>query len=129
MRDNPPGALKGINRNKLEQMGLDDSLIEAFLDNYAYSPQERTLLIGELETMEGVKGRDMFIRRADVAADESMALYYRLVSQMMAAYHATVKPAERIHFINGTPFIHTKGGNPILSIVGRPEGRVSGYSP
>ena len=114
VRDNPPGALEKINRKKLEQMGIENSLIEAFLDNYAYSPQEKTILIGELETMEGVKGRDMFLAKADIASDESTALYYRLTAQMMAAYHATVKPAERIQVIHGTPFVCTKDGGLIL---------------
>ena len=54
VRDNPPGRLREINREKLEKMGLDASLIEAFLDNYRYTPQDETLLVGELESMKGV---------------------------------------------------------------------------
>jgi hypothetical protein len=114
VRDNPPGALEKINRKKLEEMGVDSSLTEAFLDNYKYNPQEKTLLVGELETMQGVKGRDLFIGGADLAADESMALYFRLMAQMMAGYHATVKPVERIQIINGWPVLYNKNGGLIL---------------
>lgn len=101
VRDNPPGELEKINRKKLEQMGLDASLIEAFLDNYSYNPQEKTLLVGELESMKGVKGRDVFITVANLATEESVALYYRLIAQMMAGYHNDLGAATGIRNING----------------------------
>ena len=116
VRDNPPGALEKINRKKLEEMGVDTALIEAFLDNYAYNPQEKTLLVGELETMHGVKGRNLFIARADSAADESVALNNRLTAQMMAAYHVAVKPIENIQLIEGSPFLYTEDGRLVLLV-------------
>ena len=61
VRDNPPNKLQKINKEKLEKLGVETSLIEAFLDNYRYNPQEETLLVGELDAMKGVKGIDVFI--------------------------------------------------------------------
>ncbi len=115
VRDNPPGALKNINQEKLEQMGIEESLIDGFLENYIYSPQETTMLVGELETMKGVKGRDIFISIATVASDKSTALYWRLLAQMMAGYHANVTPVEGIVNVGGWPHLQ-KNGTQIVSV-------------
>ena len=98
VRDNPPGKLDKINRKKLEEMGVADSLAEAFIDNYNYDPFEETLLVGELEALK-VVGRDNFIRIAERAQEASVARYYRLMAQMMGAYHEKIKKIKRIQNI------------------------------
>ena len=110
VRDNPPVELQKINRKKLEQMGVSPDLAQAFLNNYRYNPQEETLLVGELESMKGVKGRDVFISVANLAVEESVALHYRLVAQMMAGYHTNVSPAAQIQNINGMLHLRRKDG-------------------
>ena len=113
--DNPPGALQKINRKKLEGMGIKEDLIKAYLSNYAYNPQEMTMLVGELETMKGVKDLDTFVSIATLASDESVALYYRLTAQLMAGYHNHVAPAVRIVNLSGEPALQTKDGKVVLS--------------
>ena len=105
VRDNPPGALEKINREKLEQMGVKESLIDGFLENYTFSPQEKTILVGELKSMKGVKGQDAFISLASTATDEATTLFWRRMAQMMAGYHANVSPVERIVNIGGWAFL------------------------
>ena len=105
VRDNPPGALEKINRKKLEQMGVMKSLRDGFLQNYVFSPQEKTILVGELHTMKEVNGQDAFISLASTATDESTALLWRLMAQMMAGYHANVTPVERIVNIGGWAYL------------------------
>lgn len=114
VRDNPPGKLKELNRGKLEKMGLDGSLIDAFLDNYRYNPQEKTLLVGELESMAWVKGIDVFISNANLATNKTVALAYRIRAQMMAGYHAKVAPAESIRNIDGVLTLQLKNGAMVL---------------
>ncbi|MCP4343683.1 MAG: hypothetical protein GY799_33615 [Desulfobulbaceae bacterium] len=110
VRDNPPNKLEEINREKLKVMGLEESLIDAFLDNYRYNPQEETLLIGELENMKGVEGFDVFISKANLATEETIALSYRIRAQMMAGYHLNVAPVTRILNIDGVLIVQTKNG-------------------
>jgi len=115
VRDNPPGELQKINRAKLAQMSVSPELAQSFLDNHCYNPQEKTLLVDALERLRGVQGRDLFIRRADTAAQHSLALFYRLTAQMMAGYHAKVAPAARIRDINGLLHLQTKDG--VLALI------------
>jgi hypothetical protein len=114
VRDNPPGKLREINREKLQKMGVADPLIEAFLDNYRYNPQEETLLVGELETMKGVKGMDAFISHAAQATQESVALLHRVRAQMMAGYHAHISAAASIENIDGVLCLLLKNGGLVL---------------
>ena len=114
VRDNPPEKLKEINREKLQKMGVDDPLIDAFLNNYRYNPQEETILVGELATMKGVKGIDAFIGHAAPAAEESVALLHRARAQLMAGYHAHISPAERISNIDGVLCLQLKNGGLVL---------------
>ena len=114
VRDNPPNKLQKINKEKLEKMGVETSLADAFLDNYRFNPQEETLLVGELDTMKGVKGIDIFISQANLATEETIALSYRIRAQMMAGYHANVAPADRIRNIDGVIVLQRKDGTLVL---------------
>ena len=114
VRDNPPGKLDKINRKKLESMGVSESLAEAFLDNYTYDPYEETLLVGELEVMQGVAGRDNFIAIANKASEASVARYYRLMAQMMGAYHSDIKNAKEIRNIKGILSLYRDDGVLVL---------------
>jgi len=110
VRDNSPGELTKINKKKLEQMGVEAKLAETFLNNYKYNPQEETLLVGALESMKNVKGREAFIALASLAHNEDTAVYYRLSAQMMEAYHVNVAPAIRIWNIGGNLRLQKKDG-------------------
>ena len=101
-RDNPPGTLRRINIKKLKEMGVDEELAKAFAGNHIYNPQERTLLVGELETMDGVADLGVFISSAHLATDEATALFWRVVAQMMAGYHKNVGRVARIENVAGS---------------------------
>ncbi len=114
VRDNPPGKLDKINRKKLDAMGVSPDLAEAFLDNYTYDPYEETILVGELESMNDIHGRDNFIKVANRANETSVARYYRTMSQMMEAYHHHVQKAESIRTIKNALFLEREDGVIVL---------------
>jgi hypothetical protein len=110
VRDKSPAELEDINEDKLKAMGVSDQVIRAFLKNPHLNPQETTLLVGELEAMKGVEGRDVFVAAASYADEDDVARFVRLKAQMMGQYHASVSPAERIIAVNGTPFLQRQDG-------------------
>jgi hypothetical protein len=110
VRDNPPVKLYEINKDKLKKIGVPDALIEAFLNNYNFDPYEETLLVGELEAMQGVKGRDLFIARAANAKTPREATLLRHQAQMMGGYHANVAKTEAIANIAGVLTLQKKEG-------------------
>jgi len=65
-------------------------------------------LVGELDTMQGVNGIDVFISKADLATEETMALSYQILAQMMAGHQAKVAPAVIIRYINDVLMLQQK---------------------
>jgi len=114
VRDKSPAELHKLNMQKMQAMGVPAELTDVFLNNYSYNPQEKTLLVGALETMQGVQGREVFFALAARATDQKVAVYYRLIGQMMAGYHAGIAPVARVVDIDGTPHLMTEGGVIVL---------------
>ena len=110
VRDKSPAELDKINKNKLKAMGIPDILLDEFLKNPNYNPQEKTFLVGALDSMKGVRGRDVFIRQASLAKEESVARFMRLRAEMMADYRANVSPVSRIVDVNGVALLQKKEG-------------------
>ncbi len=96
VRDKRPSELRKINKEKLKEMGVSESLVDDFLQNPYYTPQELTLLVGELESMKGVEGRDKFIKVASKADEESVARFMRMRADIMAMYSSNAKAGVRI---------------------------------
>ena len=95
VRDHTPEELRHLNRNKLEIMKLDDSLIEAFLKHPWYSPRHETVLVQALFEMNIVKNRKTFFEVATSARFEEEALFFQRMAEMLLSYHQNVKPLEQ----------------------------------
>ncbi len=94
LRDHTPEELRHLNRDKLEIMRLDDSLIEAFLQHPWYSPRHETVLVQALFEMNIVKNRNTFFKVATSARFEEEALFFQRIAEMLLSYHQNVKPLE-----------------------------------
>ncbi len=110
VRDKSPAQLEKINQGKLRAMGVSDSLSKNILSNPYYNPQEKTLMIGHLENMRGVRGREIFITAASQVNEKSVARFMRLRAGMMANYNASISRVSRFVNINGTPLLQRKDG-------------------
>jgi hypothetical protein len=94
--DSSPEDLQKLNRKKMEEMGVSDSVIKEFLKNPAYSPRHQTLLVQALAEMQGVKNREQFIKQALHAEYEEEAFLYQRMAEMLHGYHTQVKPIKEI---------------------------------
>ncbi|UCD31358.1 MAG: hypothetical protein JSV38_11200 [Desulfobacterales bacterium] len=110
VRDKSPAEIDEINEKKLKAMIVSIDVIENFLKNPHYDPQEITLLVGALESMKNVESRRNFIKFAAVAPSFDVARYMRQRAQLMAHYHANVSPAARIVSVQGVPLLQRKDG-------------------
>ena len=94
--DTSPEDLQQLNRGKMEEMGVRESVINEFLNNPAYSPRHKTILVQALVEMQGVKGRAQYIKQALCAAYEEEAFLYQRMAEMMYGYHKHVKPIKEL---------------------------------
>ena len=102
LRDHTPEELRHLNRDKLEIMRLDDSLIEVFLQHPWYSPRHETVLVQALFEMNIVKNRKAFFEVATSARFEEEALFFQRIAEMLLSYHQNVKPLEEFVAIDDT---------------------------
>lgn len=117
VRDNAPKALQKLNEDKLSGMGVPEELSDAFLNNYAYDPQERTLLVGALDSMKSTKERGRFIAGAVLAKSSDIARFMRLRAQMTAAYNAGIKPIKRFVEVDRGSIFALSGDGRVIALV------------
>jgi hypothetical protein len=94
--DSSPEDLQKLNRKKMVEMGVRDSVIKEFLRHPAYSPRHQTILVEALAEMQGVKNREQFIKQALHAEYEEEAFLYQRVAELLHGYHTHVKPIKEI---------------------------------
>jgi hypothetical protein len=90
LRAEPPARLRIINEEKLQSMGVPETLIEKFLDDTAFTPRHDTLIVAALSKLDGVKGRDRFIELCLRAQDEVGANYFQNIADILVGYHTKV---------------------------------------
>lgn len=110
VRDSSPAQLEKINREKLDAMKVPASVANALLKNVSYTPQERTLLIGEVDSLKSIRGRDKLIAAAARADGEAKAVFMRYRAQMIADYVQKSKAKGSFVEVDKTVFLKTAKG-------------------
>jgi hypothetical protein len=91
-QNTPPVELRKMNTDKLNAMGVDPQITDAFINNSIFSPREQTLLVHALGEMNGVADQGAFIRLALPSQNSTVALVRQRQAQMYAGYNKSVTP-------------------------------------
>jgi hypothetical protein len=91
-QNTPPVELRKMNTDKLNAMGVNPQITDAFINNSIFSPREQTLLVHALGEMNGVADRGAFIRLALPSQNSTVALVRQRQAQMYAGYNKSVTP-------------------------------------
>ncbi|MCP4256742.1 MAG: hypothetical protein GY774_04345 [Planctomycetes bacterium] len=89
--NNTQEGLQLINREQLKQIGVVDTVIDAFLTHPKYSPRNRTIIVQALANMESVENRGILIKGAISAEHKDIAFFYQQMAEMLLGYHKNVK--------------------------------------
>ncbi len=116
LRDNAPEDLRRLNRKKLKEMGVEKTDIKLFLRHAWYSPRHTTIIVHALAEMEGVKGREQFIKQASFAENEVDAFFFQRVAEMMYGYHIHVKPITEIIPVRSIVAAYTAEKNIVVTL-------------
>jgi len=100
LRDYAPEDLRRLNRDKLENMDIDEWIIEDFLSHPWYSPRHETVIVQALSEMQSVANRGRFLEVAMSAQFEEEALFFQRLLEMLIAYHHSIRPLSDIVTIN-----------------------------
>ena len=92
----PPAELMIRNRAALKKMGIDKDLAERFLAQRQYSPRAKTILIMALSGMTRTAGREAVLKVSLQAPDETTAIFYQQLAELLNAYDARVAAIARL---------------------------------
>ena len=89
-QNTPPVELRQMNSQKLNAMGVNSQIADAFLNNTIFSPREQTLLVQALSEMDGVADRGALVRLAVPSENPTVAFFRQRQAQMYAGYNKSV---------------------------------------
>lgn len=114
LRAEPPSRLRIINEEKLRAMGIEEDLVQKFLDHPAYTPRHDTLIVASLEGLDGVAGRERLLDLCLRAQDEVGANFFQNVADILVGYHRTVTPLTEITPYLGVAAATTANGRTLV---------------
>ncbi|UCE84954.1 MAG: hypothetical protein JSU66_11420 [Deltaproteobacteria bacterium] len=91
-----PEDLRRRNRIELAVMGLENAMIDAFLEHPAYSPRQQTGVVESLVAIEPARDRAAYVKVALRAATPADPVLYLMNALLLRAHHQHVAPVERI---------------------------------
>jgi len=91
-----PRELREQNIKRLVEAGVDEELIEQFINNPWFSPTGQTILLTALLEMEGVEGRRVLLEIASTTESAEEAQFDLGNIMFLGAYHRSVKPIARL---------------------------------
>ena len=81
-----PGKLREMNREKLEAMEVDKDVIDLFTKNTNFTITEQTAIVAALGEMDGVDGRDEFVKFAVLTDNPDLANFRTLQAGLYSVY-------------------------------------------
>lgn len=100
--------LREHNQRRLIEMGVDEGLADRLLSNRNYTPLDITVIVAALHHMPQVQGREIFVERAAVAPDRSIAYFARIHAELMIAAYQRRPDFVRFVALGGFPFLVTR---------------------
>lgn len=112
----PPTELRVQNRRKLTTMGVDEDLIQLFINNPAFSPRNQTFFVTALEKLKGVENRELFIKVALQLHDIHTVTLVTRMTLMFAAYHKKTGSIRRFYPFSRFVYAELENGRTILML-------------
>src|SRR5262249_12412994 len=99
------------NREALRQMRVPDPVADRFLQNRVLSPRHQTVIVEAMKALGGIPGRSSFIQYAARADSEDVALLFQQMAELLADYHRSVSPIQRLEIYQSVPVAYTGQGS------------------
>jgi hypothetical protein len=115
-RNTPPSELRTMNRKKLVAMGVNDEVVDLFINNQNYTPREQTILVAALDSMKNTKNRSEYIKFAVLTDNADMALFRQRQAQMYAGYNKSISSVKEFISIYEISIIKTNDNKVVFNV-------------
>ena len=110
----PAIELSKRNREALRQMRVPDPVADRFLQNRLLSPRHQTVTVEAMKALGGIPGRSAFIQYAARADSEDAALLFQQMAELLADYHRSVAPIQRLAIYQNVPVAYTAQASAVI---------------
>ena len=110
----PPSELARRNREALRHMRVPDPITDRFLENRLLSPRHQTIIVEAMKALGAIPGRSAFIQYAAHADSEDAALLFQEMAELLADYHRSVAPIQRLDIYLNVPVAYTGQGSAVV---------------
>ena len=90
-----PLELREGNIKSLNNLGINNTVINLFMQNKFFTPTSQTLFVQALASMKSVEGLEAIIGTATLSENVEIALLRQRQMQMYANYHKHIKPIDQ----------------------------------
>ena len=110
----PATELSRRNREALRQMRVPDPVADRFLENQMLSSRHQTVIVEALKALGAIPVRSAFIQYAARADGEDTALLVQEMAELLADYHRSVSPIQRLEIYQSVPVAYTGQGSAVI---------------
>ena len=110
----PATELSRRNREALLQMRVPDPVADRFLENQMLSSRHQTVIVEALKALGAIPVRSAFIQYAARADGEDTALLVQEMAELLADYHRSVSPIQRLEIYQSVPVAYTGQGSAVI---------------
>lgn len=100
-------ALRDMNRERMELMGVDDDVTETYLQHPWFSPRHETTVVFAMGGLDGAFNRDAFFQQAVISESEQQSIFLMRQAEAALGFHQKVTRVEQLRRNNRQVLFYT----------------------
>ncbi len=108
-----PEALRSLNRDRMQLIGVDEDVSEIFLQHPWLSPRHETTIVVAMAGLEGAANRDAFFQQSVISESEQQSIFLMRQAEATLGYHQNVAAVDRLNRANRQVLAYTQDGRAI----------------
>lgn len=108
-----PEALRDINRQRLQAMGVEDEAIEVFVEHPWLSPRHETTITAALMGLDGAENQGAFLAQAVTSENEQQSVFLMRQAEAILGFHQNEASVIDFESFPQNVLVHTDDGRAI----------------
>ena len=108
-----PEALRDINRERMEEMGIDEDVAETYLQHPWLSPRHETTIVIALYGVTEAENRDAFFQQSAISQSEQQPIFLMRQAEAILGFHQNIAAVERFERSNRQIMLYTADGRAV----------------
>ena len=108
-----PEALRDMNRERMELMGVAAEVTETYLQHPWFSPRHETTVVVAMGGLDGAVNRDAFFEQAVISESEQQSVFLMRQAEAALGFHQNVTRVDRLERTNRQVLFYTYDGRAI----------------